>query len=158
MYVWSYGGPWCRKGKCYVVGTGYYSHDRFGQEEVHAVSLRVARSSGGSLRHRGPRLAAATTRASVSLVWHSVPVDSIILVVWPTTSCFADWSKHRHVTLRIIDCQEVVLTCYRIFITCHGRPLDMSKNVTRLGLDICCKYSTSCSVTSSIPARSLNQT
>jgi len=25
-------------------------------------------------------------------------------VVWPTTSCFADWSKRRHVTLRIIDC------------------------------------------------------
>ena len=29
-------------------------------------------------------------------------------VVWPTTSCFADWSKRRHVTLRIIDCQEGV--------------------------------------------------
>ena len=34
----------CRKGKGYVVGAGDYSHDRFGQEDVHAV--RVARSSG----------------------------------------------------------------------------------------------------------------
>ena len=41
------------------------------------------------------------------------------VVIWPTTSCFADWSKRRHVTLRIIDCQEVVLTGYRIFITCQ---------------------------------------
>jgi len=41
------------------------------------------------------------------------------VVIWPTTSCFADWSKRRHVTLRIIDCQEGVLTCYRIFITCQ---------------------------------------
>ena len=30
----SYGGPWCRKGKDYVVGTGDYN--RFGQEEVDA--------------------------------------------------------------------------------------------------------------------------
>ena len=30
------------------------------------------------------------------------------IVVWPTTSCFADWLKRRHVTLRIIDCQEGV--------------------------------------------------
>ena len=29
----------------YVVGAGYYNHDRIGQEEVHAV--RVAQSSGG---------------------------------------------------------------------------------------------------------------
>ena len=29
-------------------------------------------------------------------------------VVWPTTSCFADWSKRHHVTLHIIDCQEGV--------------------------------------------------
>jgi len=29
-------GPWCRKGEGYVVGAGDYSHDRFGQEEVHA--------------------------------------------------------------------------------------------------------------------------
>jgi len=62
-------------------------------------------------------------------------------VVWPTTSCFADWSKRRHVTLHIIDCQEVVLTCYRIFITCHRRPLDMSTHVTRSRVT-CCKYST----------------
>ena len=61
---------------------------------------------------------------------------STSIVVWPTTSCFADWSKRRHVTLRIIDCQEVALTCYRIFITCHRRPLDMSTHVTRLGLDM----------------------
>jgi len=58
------------------------------------------------------------------------------VVIWPTTSCFADWSKCRHVTFLIVDCQEVVLTCYRIFITCHRRPLDMLKNVTRLGLDM----------------------
>ena len=32
----------------------------------------------------------------------------IYFVVWPTTSCFADWLKRRHVTLRIIDCQEGV--------------------------------------------------
>ena len=31
----------------YVVEAGDYSHDRFGQEEVHAV--RVARSSGAKL-------------------------------------------------------------------------------------------------------------
>jgi len=31
--------------KDYVIGAGDYSHDRVGQEEVHAV--RVARSSGG---------------------------------------------------------------------------------------------------------------
>jgi len=62
-------------------------------------------------------------------------------VVRPTTSCFADWSKRRHVTLHIIDRQEVVLTCYRIFITCHRRPLDMSTHVTRSRVT-CCKYST----------------
>ena len=30
------------------------------------------------------------------------------IVVRPTTSCFADWSKCSHVTLSIIECQEVV--------------------------------------------------
>ena len=66
--------------------------------------------------------------------WTKVDTRSVInwTVLWPTTSCFADWSKRCHVTLSIIDCQEVVLTC--------------------------CKYSASCLVTSSIPARSLNQT
>ena len=63
------------------------------------------------------------------------------VVVWPTTSCFADWSKRRHVTLRIIDCQEVVLTFYRIFITCHPQPRDMSTHVTWSRVT-CCKYST----------------
>jgi len=63
------------------------------------------------------------------------------VVVWPTTSCFADWSKCRHVTLRIIDCQEVVLTCYRIFTTCHPRPRDMSTHLTWSRVT-CCKYST----------------
>jgi len=33
---------------------------------------------------------------------------SFMIVVWPSTSCFADWLKRRHVTLRIIDCQEGV--------------------------------------------------
>jgi len=32
-------------------------------------------------------------------------------VIWPTTSCFADWSKRRHVTLSIIICSPL-----------HGRP------------------------------------
>jgi len=27
-----------------------------------------------------------------------------VFVVWPTTSCFADWSKRRHVTFSIIEC------------------------------------------------------
>jgi len=29
------------------------------------------------------------------------------IVVWPTTSCFADWSKRRHVTLSIIECRTI---------------------------------------------------
>ena len=33
---------------------------------------------------------------------------SVSVVVWPTTSCFADWLKRRHVTLRIIIRQEGV--------------------------------------------------
>ena len=33
---------------------------------------------------------------------------SYYIVVRPTASCFADWSKRRHVTLRIVDCQELV--------------------------------------------------
>ena len=33
------------------------------------------------------------------------------IVVWPTTSCFADWSKRRHVTLSIIICSPL-----------HGHP------------------------------------
>ena len=41
--------------------------------------------------------------------WHIVlTTGTWRIVVWPTTSCFADWSKRRHVTLRIIDCQEGV--------------------------------------------------
>ena len=28
----------------------------------------------------------------------------LIIVAWPTTSCFADWSKRRQVTLSIIEC------------------------------------------------------
>ena len=31
------------------------------------------------------------------------------IVAWPTTSCFADWSKCRHVMLSIIECW----TCWR---------------------------------------------
>ena len=46
------------------------------------------------------------------------------VVVWPTTSCFADWSKRRHVTLSIIEWRTI-----------HGHDLvrssDMSKNVRR---------------------------
>jgi len=38
-----YRGPWHRNGKDCVVGTGDYSHDLFGQGEVHAA--RVALSS-----------------------------------------------------------------------------------------------------------------
>ena len=36
--------------------------------------------------------------------------DSFSFVVWPAMSCFADWSKCRHVTLIIIE-----------WSTCHGR-------------------------------------
>ena len=70
-------------------------------------------------------------------------VRHLLIVVWPTTSCFADWSKRRHVTLRIIDCQEVVLTCYRIFTTCHPHPCDMLTHVTWKRVT-CCKYSITC--------------
>jgi len=73
--------------------------------------------------------------------WHGSSWLEESIVVWPTTSCFADWSKHCHVTLRIIDCKEVVLTWYRIFTTCHLRPRDMSTHVTWSRVT-CCKYST----------------
>ena len=36
-------------------------------------------------------------------------VWTVDVVVWPTMSCFADWSKRRHVTFVIIEC----LTCRR---------------------------------------------
>ena len=95
---------------------------------------------------------ASRTLSPHALVWHVQPRvvifpcrthyrPSSVIVVWPTTSCFADWSKRRHVTLRIIDCQEVVLTCYRIFTTCHPLPRDMSTHVTWKRVT-CCKYST----------------
>ena len=71
-------------------------------------------------------------------IWNAEMTE--VIVVWPTTSCFADWSKRRHVTLRIIDCQEVVLACYRILITCHPRRCDMSTHVTSSRVT-CCKYS-----------------
>ena len=50
-------------------------------------------------------------------VQHSIMMNvtwqrfDLIIVVWPTTSCFADWSKRLHVTLITIE-----------WSTCHGRP------------------------------------
>ena len=44
---------------------------------------------------------------------HDITVSAIIIaaaattVVWPTMSCFADWSKHCHVTLSIIICSPL---------------------------------------------------
>jgi len=32
---------------------------------------------------------------------------TLVFVVWPTMSCFADWSKRRHVTFTIIECWTV---------------------------------------------------
>jgi len=78
------------------------------------------------------------------------------IVVWPTTSCFADWSKRRHVTLHIIDCQEVVLTCYRIFITCQDDLLTYRKMSG--GLQTCCKYSTNMKSRVRSPPDHKNQT
>jgi len=34
-------------------------------------------------------------------------IRSRAIVVWPTMSCFADWSKRRHVTLSIITCSPL---------------------------------------------------
>jgi len=42
------------------------------------------------------------------------------IVTWPTTSCFADWSKCRHVTSSIIECPPR-----------HGRPSDSSMSDVR---------------------------
>jgi len=44
----------------------------------------------------------------------------VLSYVWPTMSCFADWSKRRHVTLSII-----------IWSTLHGHPV-WHYNVTRV--------------------------
>ena len=45
---------------------------------------------------------------------------TITSVVRPTTSCFADWSKRRHVTLRIIDCQGAPLTNKLYYNNCSS--------------------------------------
>ena len=83
--------------------------------------------------------------------WCRVPEA---IVVWPTTSCFADWLKRRHVTLRIFDCQAC-----RHNVTSLARDIMSRDIMSRAKLvTLCCKYCTSCLVTSSIPGRSLNQT
>ena len=47
-----------------------------------------------------------------ALVRHFNRGSSYLIVAWPTTSCFADWLKRRHVTLSIIECSPL-----------HGRPV-----------------------------------
>ena len=52
-----------------------------------------------------------TSTTSPSCVHVSAGNRAIIVVVWPSMSCFADWSKRRHVTLSIIICSPL-----------HGHP------------------------------------
>jgi len=50
--------------------------------------------------------------------------SSYLIVAWPTTSCFTDWSKRRHVTSSIIECPPR-----------HGRPSDSSMSDVRHWID-----------------------
>ena len=65
-------------------------------------------------RQRSPRNSTRITvvphviKSTKSGVFYTWMPNTEYIVVWPTTSCFADWLKRRHVTLRIIDCQEGV--------------------------------------------------
>jgi len=49
------------------------------------------------------------------LIWHHRICDpkrdstADGVVVWPTMSCFADWSKHRHVAFVIIECCLIII-------------------------------------------------
>jgi len=109
-----------------------------------------------------PRVTFSTSGRYIS----HVPLTTV-RVVWLTTSCFADWSKRRHVTLSIIEwrtihghdlvtiekCQEVVWHVKKCqTVAWHVNKYLMSrerrhvKNVKRQ------------EITSSITARSLNQT
>ena len=58
--------------------------------------------AGGQSAHkaRPPNLELALTPL---LCTHS----EYCIVVWPTTSCFADWSKRRHVTFSIIEWRAI---------------------------------------------------
>ena len=47
-----------------------------------------------------------------------------LFVVWPTTSCFADWSKRRHVTFIIIDWPTRFKLSLMVFKCLHGRAPD----------------------------------
>jgi len=56
-------------------------------------------------RRRTKRCERSTTAAGLR------QTATMCIVVWPTMSCFADWSKRRHVTLVIIICSPL-----------HGHP------------------------------------
>jgi len=52
------------------------------------------------------------SHSGCALVWHFQPWIIIfpcpmLIVVRPTTGCFADWSKRRLVTLSIMECQTI---------------------------------------------------
>ena len=70
-----------------------------------------------------PKVENVTRRHSPSATF-SNEGHHILIVVWPTMSCFADWSKRRQVTLSIIICPL------------HGHPV-WHHNVTRCDVTWC---------------------
>jgi len=56
------------------------------------------------------RLGVSCSSKCMNVIWTvllSRSSASLTVVVWPTVSCFADWSKRCHVTLSIIICSPL---------------------------------------------------